>query len=78
MQKTTILDRARRGVFPPQFKPGDVFARVVESPERITFVLQKDATVPPAKIFKDGGRTYLVSGRKLTQAAIEKELESFP
>ena len=78
MQKITTLDRSRRGVLPPQFKPGDVFARVVESPERITFVLQKDTPAPAARIFKDGGRTYLASGRKLTQAAIGKELESFP
>ncbi len=72
--KTTTLDSARRGVFPPPFEPGDVLERQVESRDVVRFVRQRPAEVREGKVKKIGGKLFL--DERLDRGAIRAAIRA--
>lgn len=75
---TKIDDRCRPGCLTGVVKPGERYIVERVSPVEIRMTLLKPAQMVRPKLVKRGRRTVLSSGRKVTQAEVDKELEEFP
>ena len=77
--KTLIVDASKR-IRLPDAQPKQVFAYKYDGSGIVTLTPVKVGPqgLPTPKLVRKGGRTYLVSERKITAEDVQQALEDFP